>query len=502
MKNFYYKAGFSTLELLIAFAVITLSMTAVIMVAFGSQSNAVDTELAQRALYLTQTNLENAGVALKNNFDALLTPTTTALFGAELAVTDISECAKRVDSESFWNRDMRALSNSLSSVFIDVAKSDALDGDCATEEPSDDWDNPDTFVSEDFGGAGATSIDERDHQLFITANPGNSNNKPELYIYDFDEEDIELDLVAELDLGTDNNGAGTKFGLYDVEATENFAFAASASRAGQLQVINISNPAVPVLQHAVLLPGVDVVTGSYPEARKLYYYNKRLYVGTNETEGPEFHIFDVSGDLTLNPPAHLGSLELTHNVEDIVVRDNYAYLATSDDNHELMVIDISNPGSLEHPDDTDLGYNATGNQDGSAVFVTGDKVYLGRKQDNPKRDEFFILNRSLIIDDTETDDGLIASHSLDLANNSYVAGIRISGRFAFLALDDATTGLIIYNITDPLNIFLPASCSEYNFAENSSDIDNDSNSRYMFVTSESNADIRVIYNDNANSCDA
>ena len=64
-------AGFSTLELLIAFAVLTLSLTAVILVAFGNQSVAIDTELAQRALYLAAKNLDEAGALAISDFDAL-----------------------------------------------------------------------------------------------------------------------------------------------------------------------------------------------------------------------------------------------------------------------------------------------------------------------------------------------------------------------------------------------------------------------------------------------
>jgi len=55
------RKGFITLELMIAIAVMVTSISAVILVAFGNQSLSIDTELAQRALYLAEQKLEKAG---------------------------------------------------------------------------------------------------------------------------------------------------------------------------------------------------------------------------------------------------------------------------------------------------------------------------------------------------------------------------------------------------------------------------------------------------------
>jgi hypothetical protein len=500
--NSNLNSGFSTLELLIAFSILVLSMSAVVMVAFGNQSIAIDTELAQRGLYLAEKRLEETGAALKNSFDSVgnefAASAFDAIYDTQVEIEEISPCLKEVKSQAFWNRDLRDLGNSLSMMVTDPEISQALSHDCASEKVGDQWDNPDTLVMEDFGGQGSTAIDEFNHLLYLTSDPGTSANKSELFIYEFDSDDLDLTELSQLDLGTDNNGQKLYFSLYDVDVIENYAFVASASTTAQLQVIDVTDPSDPKLKWNVGLPGVDS-TGSQPAGRVVYYFDGRVYVGTRETAGPEFHIFDVSGDLSTTPPSHLGSLELNHSVKDIVVRDGNAYLATTDNNHELMVIDVTNPGSLEHPDDSDLGYNAAGDNDGSAVYVTGDRVYLGRTQNqNPlSAHDFFILNRDDVLDDTATNDGLLGSHDLGIANDAVVNGIRVSSNLAFLALDDSNVSLAVYNISDPADIFPPASCSEYNFSENNSGIDNDNDYSYLFISNSSQNDIRVIYDQDA-----
>lgn len=494
--------GFSTLELLIAFSIMTLSMTAVIMVAFGNQSLVIDTELAQRGLYIAQKRLEESGASLKNNFSSVANEFTALAFNdtydTQVTVADISPCAKRVDSQAFWNRDLRNLKNKLSSIIVSPEESEALRHDCATEEATDNWDNPDILVSETINDYGATALDELDHTIYLTSNPGSENDVPEFYVYDFDDSDHLLNFIGELDLGFDDNIQNQYFGLYDVDVIDNYAFVASASTTAQLQVIDISDPSQPTLKWSIGLPGVSK-TGSYPAARTLYYYNGRIYVGTKETLGPEFHIFDVSNDLSTTPPIFLGSLELTHNVNEIVVAGDYAYLATSDNNHELMVIDISNPASMIHPDINGLGYNAAGNNDGTSVYLSGDIVYLGRNQKSGTADDFFILNKPDILNDTFITDGLWSSLDIDLRTNGSITGIRVSGQFAFLSANDSTKGLIIYNISNPSNISLPTICSLFSNSKNNSSIDNDKHNKYLFTSNTTDAEIRIIY-DKTSSC--
>ncbi|MCA9364166.1 hypothetical protein KC727_03020 [Candidatus Kaiserbacteria bacterium] len=482
--------GFSTLELLIAFAVMTLGITAVVMVAFGNQSIAIDTELAQRGLYIAETKLEEAAVATLNDFDSVSSDGTpvayNSIFDTQTRVSDISECAKNITVEASWNRNLRSLNTSLSSVFVNPEEAAALGTECVDEEPEDDWDNPFTFESENIGGqSNATALYSENNIIYLTTNPPTADKK-DFFIYEFDESGPTL-----TELSSSNTDSTDSLGLLDVAigtfGGHSYAFAASENPLGQLRTFEITDPSLPIELFVSALPGV---AGSFPEGRVVYYYDGRVYVGTRETAGHEFHIFDVSG-LPSIPPIHIGSIELTHTVRDIAVRGDFAYLATSDNSRELMVIDISNPGSLEHPDDSGLGFNASGGDDGTAVFVTGQRVYLGRaKTSSGTSDNFYILEGDAVRDGAEITDGELGKKDIGLSNNTHTAGIVVRSDLAFLSLDDPTTGLAIYNIQDPLAIEPPASCSVYNFSENSVGLAMDG--RYVFSANRSNAEIRII----------
>lgn len=201
---------------------------------------------------------------------------------------------------------------------------------------------------------------------------------------------------------------------------------------------------------------------------------------------------------------HEGSLELTHSVNDIVVDGDWAYIASSDNNHELMVINV-NPGSpdyLEHPDDTGFGFNAPGTNDGTAVTVVGPHVFLGRDQKPPlSSHDLFILDKNAVVDGDSQNDGLITSVDLGLSNNAYVTGIISTGDILFVGMDNPTTGLKIFNISALPSIIPISPCSSINFSENSTGVDmsNVGGKNFVFTSNRSHDEIRVIY-DPLSSC--
>ena len=286
-------------------------------------------------------------------------------------------------------------------------------------------------------------------------------------------------------------------GLNDVDVSGNYAYVASASTTAQLQVIDL-----------ITMDRIDSATRQLPETntaigRAIFFHNDKIYIGTQylpcpvcpPTQNNEFHIYDVS---TPSNPNWEGSVNINHNVNDISVSGDFAYLATSDINHELMVVNVnsSNLDYLEHPDDTGFGYDAFGSNDGSRVYLIGNKVYLGRIQNSPplSAHDFFILNRSDVLDGGSTSDGLINSIDLGIQNNALVTGIIVRGNLAFIGLDDSNFGLKILDITTMLP---PSACTGFNFPENSTGIDMSDN--FIFTSNTSNDEIRVIY-DQPSSC--
>jgi type II secretory pathway pseudopilin PulG len=73
--------GMATLEILIAFAILSLSMGAVILVAFGNQSVAVDSQLSMEALGKAQKMLEEARATSRQDFNLVNPYTNTETSG-------------------------------------------------------------------------------------------------------------------------------------------------------------------------------------------------------------------------------------------------------------------------------------------------------------------------------------------------------------------------------------------------------------------------------------
>jgi hypothetical protein len=120
----------------------------------------------------------------------------------------------------------------------------------------------------------------------------------------------------------------------------------------------------------------------------LFFADNKIYLVTANNTGhggsdPEFYILDVSNPTS---PTLLGSLNLGAAANSIIVSGNYAYVASADNNQELKIVNVSNPGTLIMAG----SYNASGNTDGRSVAISGTTVFLGRLQYGGA--ELFILN--------------------------------------------------------------------------------------------------------------
>ena len=253
------------------------------------------------------------------------------------------------------------------------------------------------------------------------------------------------------------------------------AYVANQDPNGQLQIIDISDLSNPLLVATSSLQGVDP-SGSYPAAISIFYYNSRVYVGTAETAGPEFHIFDVSNPLS---PIELGQIELTHNVHEIYVKNGLAYLSTSANSQELIILDINDPVNI-----TELGsFNAAGSQDSFSLHTLGNKLYLGRKKGNAANPELYILNTT-----TATSVISLGSKTINLNGaNSAIVGIIVSGPLAFLATTDPNAGFQVWNISDPGSI---SNWSTFNYSEVAADMDFENN--LIYIANRSNDALRII----------
>ena len=122
--------------------------------------------------------------------------------------------------------------------------------------------------------------------------------------------------------------------------SQNIAYVANSGN-GELKIYDVSNPA-----NIVELGSYDA-PGSSEEGKSLILVGSKLYLGRtkggNHDDHHEFHIIDVVNSET---PQNLGSKDLAADLNDLRVRDNLAFLGTSDSNKEFQVWNISDPTNI------------------------------------------------------------------------------------------------------------------------------------------------------------
>jgi len=500
MKTNNNSNGFSTLELLIAFAVMTLSMTAVIMVAFGNQSIAIDTELAQRGLYIAQQKLEKTAADLHANFNTAVHQFSFVahndIFDTQITALDISECAKRVKSSALWNRDQRNLRNSLSMIITDPEISEALGGDCATEEPADTWDTPQSLGSispSDFSGQGtdiALATINGTRYAFLTTNAQNNNDFYTIDVSDPLNVNSGTDVTA-LEIGESGLNGLAVAKVNDVP----YAFVLNNANTEQVRILNLSNPTSPTIVSSITLQNLNYncVPPSSPckAGQSIFYYDEHLYIGTNylafglSHENHEFHVYDVSTPSTPTPSA---SIDVNRNIYDIEIANGIAYLATGPGSsapyNPLQIYDMD-PASSDYLDK--IGQFTIGiDRNGTSVDVLGDRIYFGLSRTS-SGNNFYILDGS---DPTSPTQLAVANTN---TNNSSIGALSVHGNLAFIGIDGANSqnSFQIWNISDLSALHRVNVCGGNPFPQNNTGLRFADN--FIFSSFRSNEPFRVFY---------
>lgn len=495
------QTGLSTLELIIAMAILVLNFTAIILVTFGNQSQALDASTSEEALNISRSHLEEGRAQARENFVSVNSFSATTAnvidFRTDFSVSYISPCLKQANVVTSWNGEFgRQLNTQIVSDFASVDIALALGADCATSGPSSPWDNPNTLAASDLipGGNEGRDIDVAQiggkKYAFIASYHTNASSS-DFWIFDITNASTTTPptLVASLDTG---------YGLNAIDVARNnstgnyYAYTANDYSSQQLQIINLANISSPVLTKSCDLPSV---TGPFPQGRSLFFLQDKIYLGTHRTGGSEFHIYNVSNPSQTCAQMHKGNRELNHNINKIVVNGNYAYLANSGNQNELAVLNISNPSSIQPPfpgvgNPEPLRFDAPGDQDGTALSVAGNRAYLGRAKGLGSEHDFFVLDISNLSSIFP-----LGSVLLNLnPSTAQVSEILVSDKTAFLGTSDSNEELQIWNIADPANIVLNCSPCKFNFSAESTGLDFLDN--FVYSSVKSNDALHIIYDNN------
>ena len=134
-----------------------------------------------------------------------------------------------------------------------------------------------------------------------------------------------------------------------------------------LKLLDVSNPGSISLISSV---------NTDEEGRSLVLVNKKLYFASDEGGGKELAVYDVTNATSVQ---FLGAKSIGEDVNDLTVRDKYAFLATSDSNKEFQVWDISDPAHIASC--------ATFNfpQNGSGIDFEDNLVYMSVRSNDALR---------------------------------------------------------------------------------------------------------------------
>lgn len=468
-KNKHQNTGMATIELLIAFAILVINITAVILLTNGEQSVAIDTETNSEALYKAQELIEEAKSDANSDFN-LANPIPAGpdgIYKKSLLVKQIDLFTKEITSLITWNNEGRDQTVNLTTR---VTNPDAVDGgDTCSSVLAGDWTNPqkteyefgDDILNDTSSGFPITSIQSFNHKMYVTVNNDNGNNPGTFFILDITDPDntptlLSPPLFDNSTVGEGLNGVAVDSGNYAYVASAYTSAPANCmqnSNCAQLQVIDVSNPTNPTIIKNFKIQ--SITSGNKLAAgTSIFYKNGIVYLGLVKANlgYNELYIIDVGGAGGGSPtnPIILDSVKIDNGVNSIFVRGNYAYVA-SPNNQELKIFDVSNPSSISEVGYFDAPGGGANNGNGKSLYLVGDTLYLGRTLLNGN--EFYVLDNS----DSETSLPILGSKNIQNSDdgqppapfNTTVGGIIIRHNLAFLITNEEFQ---TWDISNPTNI--------------------------------------------------
>lgn len=501
------QAGFSTLEMLIALAVIVTVISSVILVVFGNQSVSADTVTNNEALTKTQALLEQARAQSLLDYASVMTtsPVSDGIYTKQTTVDPLSvtPCGKDVESTVLWARDHnRSLSIKLRTHLTDFVTALST-SHCSGTPPAPGWNPPVTYNCANFNPGKPRALDVLNRVVYMV-----SDKTPYLYINDTNGAVLNSGCQATqsppfITFANGFNDGATLINDIKVARLPDGKVYAMVARdtgtnANQFEIINVNDiynpdPGYPAASSRVFrtLAGVS---GSEPEGWRLYYYNNKVYIVTKFTAGPELHIFDVStptNPVEIKINGILGK-DLGRTVESMTVTkknisgvDHYFLLTAADkDSAEVSVFDItySSPTVATLSEVIAPDQDLPGIQDGASVFYSNGYLYFGRNS-TPSGSDFYIF------DAHTPQSGLTKKQEQDIGSG--VLGIAAAGPFSFLATTKSNAEFQVWT-SDPAQTITKVNTVPFNFPNL---ISNGVvyEYPYVYVASQGNDALRILY---------
>ncbi|RJQ34652.1 hypothetical protein C4568_02220 [Candidatus Parcubacteria bacterium] len=459
--------GFSTLELMIAFAILCVVFAGVAAAQYGTQYWALMLETSGEALSKAQAEIDSLRMAAEIDFLAASSTAFAAsnacgsgefCYYRENSVEDISSCAKRVETVVSWRSARFATSTVLLSDFlVDFSGLLATGGDCGTAFSADSWASLEENQSFPLQGTPA-GIDA----LLGT-------------VYVIEQNPSRLAIIADGEMSVYTPSSNEAFNAIDV--AHNFAdekiYAYIAATSSQLRIIDVTDPSAP---EEIASTTLATVPSGYQAGWRLQYYDGSVYIVTRQMNKPaarEFHVIDVADP---ENPIETGSYKLNTSPYAILVRDQkidvstsrFAYLATTHASRELMVLDVTDPQNISIVATCDL----PSSQQGTSLFMIGNMLYLGRENVPSGGEDLYTFDAS----DPTGDDFCASFAKADINDDSFsrhVQAIRGIGKHLFVATNNTTNAHGKIQVRDANDLVKTAAFTLDALVENGIDFDAD-----------------------------
>ncbi len=445
--------GQITLEIIISLFILVVSMSAAIMVSFGSQSMTLDTETSNQALYISQQGLETYRSLSRQNFDSLVNSSTTEdIYLKEIIVENVDSYTKKLTSRVSWEIEpLRPEKVELVTLVTDKQAAIETGGDGGGSDPTGDWQEPRTLASVDVGaGNEATDVDVFGNTVYVSTQ-ASSKSKPDIHAYNVSNP-ASPSLLNSLDVDA--------YALVSIDYNNDYVYGASTGVIPDLKVVDAHNPA-----NLSLASEFNVIT--FVNAKSVLKINTTVYLGVQKSAvAGEFFAIDATNPLA---PSQIDVFEINGDVNKISVKNNLAYIATSRDDRELFILNVANPADIK-----EAGYlNISGSADANSVFVqNASLVFLGAGN------VFYVLNAT---------DPLHVSIIGSLDVGGIINDIYVAGNLAFLATSNSNKEFQVINVSNPAS---PTLYSSFNFPQVATGIDYENN--IVYVSVRSNDGLRII----------
>ncbi len=279
------------------------------------------------------------------------------------------------------------------------------------------WVDPTLIGSANVAGSGdATAVYVSGTTAYVgTATNGGGN--PELKIYN----------VATPSAPALLGSFETNANINDIVVSGSFVYLASSDNARELDVINVSVPAVPVRAGSLNLAGNE-------DANAVAISGSTIYLG-RVSSATEFNVISVTVPAV---PTLTGTLNYADSINDIVVSGTNVFVASSSDASELGVISVTTPASPS----LSGSLNLSGTSNAVTIDLTGSTISLGRAT---------ATDNEINIIDVSTPASPSLSGSADAGAS--VNGLRFeNSSFLFVATDLASNQWQYWNISSPSSI--------------------------------------------------